>query len=93
MQEIRHNLRKLVESPAWTYITMMAEEQIKLRQKIVNTPAKSSDFLLEKECALNENAGIMLVLRLPEMQLQGIEEEMEELKLDIEEMRNETSEK
>jgi hypothetical protein len=88
-QEIRHNLQALVDSPGWVYLTAMADVQIGLRTSTMNAEAGGMDGMVAKEYATGEKAGMMLVLGLPQLQLGGINEEIEALKLEIEEENDE----
>lgn len=86
-QEIRHNLRQLVEGEGWKYVKKMLEEQLRLKQQELGAQAAGMDGLIAKEFVAGERAGIMLALAMPLMQLSGVEEEVTALTEELEEER------
>lgn len=88
-QETRHNLRSLADSPGWAFVAKVLKDQLSTRQKDLDAPSEGMDGMVRKEYTTGERAGIMLALGLPSLLLNGIEEEIEALKLEIEEENDE----
>lgn len=91
-QEIRHNLRRLVEGEGWKYVRTMLEEQLRLKQTELMAQSAGMDGMIAKEFVAGERAGIMLALSMPLLQLTGVEEEIQALTEELTEEENHENE-
>lgn len=92
VQETRHALQHLVISEGWIYLKTLLERQIEWRKRDALAIATGLDALIENQGLLREAAGIMLAVSLPQTLLDDVTEEMERLKSEIEEEKDEKAE-
>jgi hypothetical protein len=90
-QETRHDLQSLVDSQGWKYVKMWLENQLEMRRRDSQKPAESMDGMVQKEYIVGEISGLILAISTPMVLLSGVSDEMETLKLEIEETKNENT--